>query len=95
MSYRKYVEDGTERGGSFAVYHRGEPVVDLWGGYADPDSMRPWRGDTVTMLWSCTKGASALAVAKLVEKYVPCLLFFSSFFLPAFLHRRGSVCDRF
>ena len=69
MNYWKYVDDGTERGGSFAVYHLGEPLVDLWGGYADPDSRRPWRSDTVTMVWSCSKGASALAVAKLVERY--------------------------
>ncbi|KAK7109155.1 beta-lactamase domain-containing protein 2-like [Littorina saxatilis] len=66
--FRKFVVDGTERGGSFAVYHKGEPLVDLWGGYADPDSQRPWREDTVTMVWSCTKGASALAIAVLVDR---------------------------
>lgn len=66
--FRKYVEDGTERGGSFAVYHKGEPLIELWGGYADLDSKRPWREDTVTMVWSCAKGAVALAIAKLVER---------------------------
>ncbi|XP_076439650.1 beta-lactamase domain-containing protein 2-like isoform X2 [Babylonia areolata] len=66
--FRQYVEDGTERGASFAVYHRGRPLVELWGGYADPSSRRPWRNDTVTLTWACAKGATALAVATLVDR---------------------------
>nr|KAG5690854.1 hypothetical protein BaRGS_031206 [Batillaria attramentaria] len=65
---KKLVEDGSERGASFAVYHQGERLVELWGGYADPASKRPWREDTVTQAFSVTKGVSAIAVAKLVEK---------------------------
>lgn len=65
---RKLVEDGTERGASFSVYHQGERLVDIWGGYADPESLRPWREDTITMVWSATKGVTALAIAKLVER---------------------------
>ena len=68
MLCRQYVEDGTECGGSFAVYRNGERLVDLWGGYADPDSRRPWREDTVVMMWSSTKGPSALAIATLVNR---------------------------
>nr|KAG5690855.1 hypothetical protein BaRGS_031207 [Batillaria attramentaria] len=30
--FRKLVEDGSERGASFAVYHQGERLVELWGG---------------------------------------------------------------
>lgn len=66
--YRKFVEDGTERGSSFAVYQNGEPLIEMWGGYADLRSLRPWRNDTVTIVWSCAKGVSAAALAKLVER---------------------------
>ncbi|PVD30184.1 hypothetical protein C0Q70_09446 [Pomacea canaliculata] len=66
--FRKFVEDGVELGGSFSVYQHGTPLIDLWGGYADAESHRPWREDTLTMIWSSTKGATALAVAKLVDK---------------------------
>ena len=52
----------------FAVYNsEGQPLIEIWGGYADIESHRPWREDTLTMVWSCTKGAAALAVAKLVD----------------------------
>ncbi|KAL8563710.1 hypothetical protein ACOMHN_050538 [Nucella lapillus] len=66
--FRRQVEDGSERGASLAVYQGGQPLVDLWGGYADPASRRPWRRDTVTMTWACTMGATALAVATLVDR---------------------------
>ncbi|PVD30182.1 hypothetical protein C0Q70_09444 [Pomacea canaliculata] len=66
--FRKRVEDGTERGGSFAVYHKGEKLVDLWGGYANPHSSLPWQESTLTAMFSTTKGMAALSVAKLVER---------------------------
>lgn len=42
-------------GAAFAVYFKGEKVVDLWGGYADSTSHRKWKNDTMTLLFSCTK----------------------------------------
>lgn len=50
---------GTEVGAAFAVYHRGRPVVDLWGGVADVATGRPWQEDTVVLVFSTTKGATA------------------------------------
>lgn len=36
--------DGWERGGaSLAVYHHGQKVVDIWGGYSDRASLRKWK----------------------------------------------------
>ncbi|PVD30183.1 hypothetical protein C0Q70_09445 [Pomacea canaliculata] len=77
--FRKLVEDGTERGGSFAVYHKGEKLVDLWGGYANPYTRLPWQESTLTAVFSSTKGMAALSVAKLrpaglqaeIQKYWP------------------------
>jgi CubicO group peptidase (beta-lactamase class C family) len=35
-------------------------VVDLWGGFADEARTRPWTKDTISIVFSCTKGATAL-----------------------------------
>lgn len=46
----------------------GETVVDLWGGTADPAIGRPWDADTLTMVWSSTKGATALCAHLLADR---------------------------
>jgi CubicO group peptidase (beta-lactamase class C family) len=57
-----------ETGAAIAVFHRGVKVVDLWGGFADRDTTRPWAGDTLINVWSATKGLTATAIAKLVDQ---------------------------
>jgi len=49
-----------EIGASVSVTLDGKSVVDLWGGLADPVDRRPWGEDTVCVVFSCTKGATAL-----------------------------------
>ena len=70
FSFRKQVESGYEKGGNFAVYYKGELVVDLWGGYADRESHQRWKNDTLATIFSTTKGVVSILAAKLVEKYV-------------------------
>lgn len=55
-------------GASVAVVHRGELVVDLWGGFADPERTRPWSSDTITNVWSSTKTMTFLAVHVLADR---------------------------
>ena len=38
----------------------GQPVVDLWGGYADVHARLPGKRDTITNVWSTTKTMTAL-----------------------------------
>jgi CubicO group peptidase (beta-lactamase class C family) len=57
-----------EVGAALSVYHRGYPVVDLWGGVADPATDRPWREDTLVLVYSMTKGVSAVCAHLLVER---------------------------
>lgn len=49
-----------EVGASLCLSHEGVTVVDVWGGAADPDQSLPWKEDTVSIVFSCTKGATAL-----------------------------------
>lgn len=57
-----------EVGASVCVTLDGETVVDLWGGQADPTTGRAWESDTIGVIWSCTKGATALCAHLLVTR---------------------------
>jgi CubicO group peptidase (beta-lactamase class C family) len=57
-----------DTGASFAVWHDGEWVVDLWGGYADAAHTRPWQRDTLVMPYSVTKPFAAVCVLTLADR---------------------------
>jgi CubicO group peptidase (beta-lactamase class C family) len=46
----------------------GDMLVDLWGGLADASIGAEWTADTVGLVFSCTKGATALCAHLLVER---------------------------
>jgi CubicO group peptidase (beta-lactamase class C family) len=52
-----------ELGGACCVYHRGERIVDLWGGVRDKLTGAPWERDTMVLVYSATKGMAAMALA--------------------------------
>src|ERR1700722_11293613 len=56
-----------EGGGQLCVYRHGEKMVDLWAG-RDRENDRPYGQDTLTIIMSCTKGATAAAVHRLAER---------------------------
>lgn len=57
-----------ELGASVAVVAGGEPVVNLWAGWADPARARPWQPDTLTNVFSTTKAMTALCVHVLMDR---------------------------
>ena len=57
-----------EVGAAVAVCIDGKPVVDLWGGWADKHRRQPWKADTLTMVFSSTKGATALCAHVLAAR---------------------------
>ena len=52
-----------ELGGACCAYHRGEKVVDLWGGVRDKSTGEPWEVDTMVVVYSATKGLAAMTLA--------------------------------
>jgi len=66
--FSRHFNTGQEVGAGLCVYHRGEMVVDLWGGYADPDTGTPWREDTLSVVFSVTKGLTAIALNLAAER---------------------------
>ncbi len=57
-----------EVGAAFSAYHRGKKVVDLWGGIADERSGSPWEENTMVMVFSTTKGATAMCANQLAQQ---------------------------
>jgi CubicO group peptidase (beta-lactamase class C family) len=57
-----------EIGASVCLTVGGETVVDLWGGVADRKTQAPWTSDTVSIVFSCTKGATAICVHVLASR---------------------------
>lgn len=55
-------------GASAAVYIDGEPVVDIWGGYADAGRSVSWERDTLTGVNSTTKNMTALCALVLADR---------------------------
>ena len=60
-----------EIGASMAITVKGIPVLEAWGGYADalaPTPSQPWTRDTVSLVFSCTKAATALCAHMLAAQ---------------------------
>lgn len=55
-------------GAAVCVYRNGWPVVDLWGGVADAETGGPWTRDTLQLVYSATKGATATMAHMLVQR---------------------------
>lgn len=66
-AFERNFSDHNELGAGFALYVGGEQVVDIWGGVADRANGRAWDDTTLQLVFSTTKGAGAICVARLVE----------------------------
>jgi CubicO group peptidase (beta-lactamase class C family) len=59
---------GEHVGAGVAVYHRGEKVVDLWGGLANRDTGAAWERRTMAISMSTTKGLTATCLHMLADR---------------------------
>jgi CubicO group peptidase (beta-lactamase class C family) len=57
-----------DKGASVGVYVGGEQKVDLWGGVADVATGSAWQRDTVAIMYSVTKGATATLAWLLAQR---------------------------
>lgn len=67
-AFRANFDEGKDLGAAIAVYQGGRPVVDLWGGTADRTTGRPWAEDTLVLVFSSTKGMTAILANLLVQR---------------------------
>lgn len=52
-----------ELGGACCIYQHGEKIVDLWGGIRNKMTGERWEEDTMVLVYSTTKGLSAMTLA--------------------------------
>ena len=57
-----------ELGAGVAVTIDGEPVVDIWAGWADAAQTRPWQPDTLVDVFSVGKPMAVLCLLQLMEQ---------------------------
>jgi CubicO group peptidase (beta-lactamase class C family) len=57
-----------ELGAALTVVVDGRTVVDLWGGTTDKHGGRPWTPETLVVVFSCTKAATALCAHMLAAR---------------------------
>ena len=67
-AFKKNFDKNGEIGASVCLTVGGETVVDLWGGIANPKTGAAWAKDTVSIVFSCTKGATALCAHVLASR---------------------------
>ena len=67
-TFQANFDAGIEVGAAFGAYHRGQKVVDLWGGIADARTEKPWEEDSLVVVYSTTKGIVAMCANRLAEQ---------------------------
>ena len=65
--FAEFWED-IEVGASCCALHKGEIVVDIWGGFKSPEMTTLWQSDTLINVYSTTKGMASLAIAILFDE---------------------------
>jgi CubicO group peptidase (beta-lactamase class C family) len=67
-TFVRNLEFNGDHGAGVAVYHRGELVVDLVGGWFDKNKTVEYSHDSLQVGFSMTKGIIAIAIAMLVDR---------------------------
>ena len=66
--FERNFQDRGEVGASVCVTLGGQTVVDLWGGQANTETGAAWNEDTVSIVFSSTKGATAICAHILASR---------------------------
>jgi CubicO group peptidase (beta-lactamase class C family) len=66
-TFQEIISQAPEAGSAVSVWHKGENVVNLWGGLADRHSKGAWNEETKVVVFSSTKGLMSLALAQLFQ----------------------------
>ena len=50
--FKENFKEFNEVGASFAVFYDNKFVVDIWGGYSNPEKTKPWNQDSIAKVYS-------------------------------------------
>lgn len=57
-----------ELGAAVSVRQDGNPGVDLYGGFCDVQRQKPWKADTIVLIWSASKGLASACVLHVLQQ---------------------------
>lgn len=66
-AFRATLADDGRSGAALSIWRGGEPIVDLSAGVADVSRDLPFTADTLSVIFSSTKGVASVLVAMLIE----------------------------
>ncbi|CAL8078925.1 unnamed protein product [Calicophoron daubneyi] len=66
--YKNLIQSGNELGSSFAVFHKNEPVINVYGGYMDKRFQLPWTQETVTQTFTLSLVSVPFTFALLIDR---------------------------
>jgi CubicO group peptidase (beta-lactamase class C family) len=66
-TFQEIISQAPEAGSAVSMWHKGENVVNLWGGLANRETKAAWEEDTKVVVFSSTKGLMSLALAQLFQ----------------------------
>lgn len=67
-AFEASLASGAALGAACTIIHQGQTVVDLHGGWKDTTRERHWRADDIALVYSLTKGLTAMAAAVAVSR---------------------------
>lgn len=66
--FAELLNASADSGAALCVYHRGQVIINLWGGVRDRDNSLPWEEDTLVNVFSATKALTATAILLLADR---------------------------
>jgi CubicO group peptidase (beta-lactamase class C family) len=66
--FRENFEKFGELGAAVSIWQNGKPIVDLYGGFCDARHEKPWKADTLVLIWSATKGLGSASVLHVLQE---------------------------
>jgi len=67
--FQENFEKFGELGAAVSIWQDGKPVVDLYGGFCDARREKPWKADTLVLVWSATKGIGSACVLHVLQEH--------------------------
>ncbi|MCK4284772.1 MAG: beta-lactamase family protein, partial [Candidatus Lokiarchaeota archaeon] len=66
--FKENFKEFNEVGASFAVFYDNKFVVDIWGGYSNPEKTKPWNKDSIAKVYSTNKIITSICALILVDR---------------------------
>jgi CubicO group peptidase (beta-lactamase class C family) len=67
--FQENFEKFGELGAAVSIWQDGKPVGDFYGGFCDARNEKPWKSDTLVLVWSATKGIGSACLLHVLQQH--------------------------